>query len=84
MRFRPVTYSPRTRKKRPNLRAELKVTAHCAHPRPRSTEATKHGVRAENGRQCLSPGGAFFYTRFRPVTYSPRTRKKNAPTWGRT
>ena len=33
-------------------------------------------MRAETSHQCLSPGGAFFYTRFRPVTYSPRTRKK--------
>ena len=76
-RFRPVTYSPRTRKKkRPNLGPNLTVPRTASHPRPRSTEATKHGVRAETSRQCLSPGGGLFYMRFRPVAYSPRTRKK--------
>ena len=83
MRFRPVTCSPRTRKKKgPTPGAELNVTAHCAHPRPRSTETTKQGVRAETSRQCLSPGGGLFYMRFRPATYSPRPRKKNRPNLG--
>ena len=66
MRFRPVAYSPRTRKKTPQLGAEPNVTAHCAHLQPRSTETTKHGMRAETSRRCLSPGGGLFYMRFRP------------------
>ena len=85
MRFRPVAYSPRTRKKTPQLgRPEPNVTAHCAHPQPRSPETTKRGMRAETSRQCLSPGGGLFHMRFRPVAYSPRTRKKTPQLGART
>ena len=32
----------------------------ASHARPRPTEATKHGVRADTSRQCLGPGGGLF------------------------